>query len=75
MERVAIVTDGLNLEGVRVVTHLDDIRASTFRTGAKDMETPLTWAVCYEWKLTQAGAFRVTTRTLHPLCREECCSR
>ena len=73
MERiVSIVTEGLKFgrcEGCDP-TPWTVSGASTFRTGAKDMNGNNINVGCLVRVEAnpQAGAFRVTTRTLHPLC-------
>jgi AP-2 complex subunit alpha len=73
MERIVkIVTEGLKFgrcEGCDP-TPWTVSGASTFRTGAKDMNGNNINVGCLVRVEAnpQAGAFRVTTRTLHPLC-------
>jgi AP-2 complex subunit alpha len=73
MERVAaIVTDGLKFGRCTGCdpTPWTISGASTFRTGAKDVNgNPINVGCLLRVEANpQAGAFRVTTRTLHPLC-------
>jgi len=73
MQRIAlIVTDGLKFGRCRGCdpTPWTVSGAATFRTGAKDLNGNNINVGCLVRVEAnpQAGAFRVTTRTLHPLC-------
>lgn len=73
MQRIAlIVTDGLKFGRCRGCdpTPWTVSGAATFRTGAKDLNGNTINVGCLVRVEAnpQAGAFRVTTRTLHPLC-------